>query len=78
MTLDLGVGAREEQGDIGADVVAKGGFGRGEGGLGNEFIVLRELALRLGSRSGVWERESAYANGLEHVDEAWEVGDAVV
>lgn len=29
LTLDLGVGAGQEQGDVGADVVAEGGLGCG-------------------------------------------------
>lgn len=41
LALDLGVGAGEEEGDVWADVVAQGGFGGGEGRLGDEFVVLK-------------------------------------
>jgi hypothetical protein len=34
------VGAVEEQGDEGADLVAQGGLGGGEGWLGDELVVL--------------------------------------
>lgn len=40
------VGAVEQEGDVWADVVAEGGFGGGEGWLGDEFVVLgRVLAM---------------------------------
>lgn len=42
LALDLPVGAVEEVCDKGADFVAEGGFGCGEGGLGDEFVVLWE------------------------------------
>lgn len=41
LALNLGVGAGEEEGDVGADFVAQGGLGGGEGGLRDEFVVLR-------------------------------------
>lgn len=34
------VGAVEKEGDEGADLVAQGGFGGGEGRLGDKFVVL--------------------------------------
>lgn len=41
LALGLPVGAVEEVCDKGADFVAEGGFGCGEGWLGDEFVVLR-------------------------------------
>lgn len=41
LALDLRVGAGEQQGDVRTDVVAEGGLCRGEGGLGDELVVLR-------------------------------------
>lgn len=40
LALGLAVGAVEEVGHEGADFVAEGGFCCGEGGLGDEFVVL--------------------------------------
>lgn len=38
--VDVGVGAVEQDGDGGADLVAQGGLGGGEGGLRDELVVL--------------------------------------
>jgi hypothetical protein len=40
LALDLRVCAGEEEGYVWADFVAEGGFGGGEGWLGDEFVVL--------------------------------------
>lgn len=41
LPLELRIGAGQEEGDVGADFIAEGGFGGGEGGLGDELVVLR-------------------------------------
>jgi hypothetical protein len=40
LALDLRVGAREEEGHVGAYFVTQGGLGGGERGLGDEFVML--------------------------------------
>lgn len=41
LALYLRVRPREQQRDVRADLVAEGGLGGGERGLGDEFVVLR-------------------------------------
>lgn len=48
LALDLAVGAVEEVGDKGADLVAEAGLGGGEGWLGEELVVLWVCRTRVG------------------------------
>lgn len=55
LALDLPVGAVEEVRHEGADLVAEGGFGGGEGRLGDEFVVLYFFSFLYGQRFCVCE-----------------------
>lgn len=45
---DVGVGAVQQHRDGRADLVAQGGFGEGEGGLGDQFVVLFFVGVSMG------------------------------
>jgi len=82
LALEVLVGAVEEEGDKGADLVAQGGLGGREGGLRDQFVVLCPVAcvsscfgfvcVRDGVVCGRLGKET-YADGLEDGGEAGKV-----
>lgn len=86
LPVQVSVCAVEEQRHKGADLGAEGSLGGGEGGCGDEFVVLFSIVVfqmsaacaKLAVDSIARREVVSYADSLEHVAQSWKVGDARV